>query len=111
MEYTRRQSKTVVPLPPITMMHTVCAILDGLLPKVRHAVLDAPGQLGQRGQRPLQELPKGAPPPDRKLVEHHMAFACIWAFGGCAAVSKVRIGCANVTCSQACTDEQRPPQV
>ena len=34
MEYSRRQCKTTVPLPPTTMVQTVCNILDGVLPKV-----------------------------------------------------------------------------
>jgi dynein heavy chain len=32
---------------------------------------------------------RGAPPPDKKLLEHHFVFACIWAFGGCMLVDKV----------------------
>jgi dynein heavy chain len=32
------------------------------------------------------QLARGAPPPDKKLIEHHFVFACIWAFGGCLAV-------------------------
>ncbi len=34
MEYARRHCATVVPLPPINMVQTVCGILDGMLPKV-----------------------------------------------------------------------------
>jgi hypothetical protein len=37
----------------------------------------------------LQESVRGAPPPDKKLLEHHFVFACIWAFGGCMLVDKV----------------------
>ncbi len=36
-----------------------------------------------------KETPRGAPPPDAKLLEHHFVFACIWAFGGCMLVDKV----------------------
>ena len=43
-------------------------ILEGILPK---------------------EVPRGAPPPDKKLLEHHFVFACVWAFGGCMLVDKV----------------------
>jgi len=37
----------------------------------------------------LQESVRGAPPPDKKLLEHHFVFACIWSFGGCMLVDKV----------------------
>lgn len=43
-------------------------ILEGILPK---------------------EVPRGAPPPDKKLLEHRFVFACIWAFGGCLLADKV----------------------
>ncbi len=36
-----------------------------------------------------KEVPRGAPPPDKKLLEHQFVFACIWAFGGCLAADKV----------------------
>ncbi len=36
-----------------------------------------------------QESVRGAPPPDKKLLEYHFVFACIWAFGGCMLVDKV----------------------
>ena len=48
---------------------TVCKILEGILPK--ESVRGAP------------------PPPDKKLLEHHFVFACVWAFGGCMLVDKV----------------------
>lgn len=32
---------------------------------------------------------RGAPPPDKKLLEHQFVFACVWAFGGCMLVDKV----------------------
>lgn len=38
----------------------------------------------------LQESVRGAPPPDKKLLEYHFVFACIWAFGSCMMVDKVR---------------------
>ena len=37
----------------------------------------------------LQETVRGTPPPDKKLLEHHFVFACIWAFGGTMLVDKV----------------------
>lgn len=43
-------------------------VLEGILPK---------------------EVPLGAPPPDKKLLEHQFVFACIWAFGGCLSADKV----------------------
>ncbi len=36
-----------------------------------------------------QESVRGAPPPDKKLLEYHFVFACVWAFGGCMLVDKV----------------------
>ena len=47
---------------------TLGQILEGILPK---------------------EVPRGAPPPDKKLLEHHFVFACCWAFGGCLLADKV----------------------
>jgi dynein heavy chain len=49
---------------------TICKVLEGILPK---------------------ESVRGAPPPDKKLLEHHFVFACIWAFGGCMLVDKVGV--------------------
>ena len=37
----------------------------------------------------LQETVRGTPPPDKRLLEHHFVFACIWAFGGTMLVDKV----------------------
>ena len=50
--------------PPPPMHARACApqILEGILPK---------------------ETQRGAPPPDKRLLEHHFVFACVWAFGGC----------------------------
>lgn len=47
---------------------TLCKILEGILPK---------------------ESVRGAAPPDKRLLEHHFVFACVWAFGGCMLVDKV----------------------
>ncbi|KAI8473051.1 MAG: flagellar outer dynein arm heavy chain beta [Monoraphidium minutum] len=68
LEYCRRNFKTVVPLPAVNQVMTICKILEGILPK---------------------ESVRGAPPPDKKLLEYHFVFACIWAFGGCLMVDKV----------------------
>lgn len=68
LEYCRRNFKYVVPLPAINQVMTVCKILEGILPK---------------------ESVRGAPPPDKKLLEYHFVFACVWAFGGCMLVDKV----------------------
>lgn len=68
LEHCRRNYKTVVALPAINQVQTLCKILEGLLPK---------------------EAARGAPPPDKKLLEHHFVFACIWAFGGCLLVDKL----------------------
>ena len=32
---------------------------------------------------------RGAPSPDKKLLEYQIVFACVWAFGGCMLVDKV----------------------
>ena len=37
----------------------------------------------------MQETARSAPPPDKKLLEHHFVFACVWAFGGCMLVDNV----------------------
>ena len=37
----------------------------------------------------LQEATRRGPPPDKKLLEYHFAFACVWAFGGALLVDKV----------------------
>lgn len=52
-----------IPSPACTLQ-----ILEGILPK---------------------EVQRGGPPPDKKLLEHHFVFACIWAFGGCLLVDKI----------------------
>jgi len=55
--------------PALIQVMTICKILEGILPK---------------------ESVRGAPPPDKKLLEYHFVFACVWAFGGCMMVDKVR---------------------
>lgn len=107
LDHCRRNFHTAVPLPAINQVQTLC--------KVRVACLAAPRRLlpsmavgGWEGRRaggarltgtmPLcqilegvlpKEQPRGAPPPDKKLLEHHFVFACVWAFGGCLAADKV----------------------
>jgi dynein heavy chain len=56
---------------------TICKILEGILPKEKSTA-------------------KNAPAPDKKLLEYHFVFACVWAFGGCMMVDKV--------CVQICLD-------
>ncbi len=53
----------------LSQVMTICKILEAILPK---------------------ESVRGAPPPDKKLLEYHFVFACVWAFGGCMLVDKVR---------------------
>ena len=60
LEYCRRNFKTIVPLVPMNIAGTVCKILEGLIP---------------------QEQVRGAPPPDKKVVEYHFVFAAVWALG------------------------------
>ena len=45
---------------------------------------------------------RGAPPPDKKLLEYYFAFACIWAFGGCMLVDKVR-GASELAAALVCS--------
>ena len=68
MEHCRRNFKFVVQLPAVSQAMTVCKILEGILP---------------------QESVRGAPPPDKKVLEYHFVFACVWAFGSCMLVDKV----------------------
>ncbi|KAK9843805.1 hypothetical protein WJX81_007069 [Elliptochloris bilobata] len=68
IEHCRRNFKAVVPLPAVAPAMAVCHILESLLPK---------------------ETVRGTPPPDKKLLEHHFVFACVWAFGGTMLVDKV----------------------
>ncbi|KAL0038617.1 hypothetical protein WJX79_000048 [Trebouxia sp. C0005] len=50
LEYCRRNFKYVVPIPAISQVMSICKILESILP---------------------QEAVRGAPPPDKKLLEHH----------------------------------------
>ncbi|DBB00312.1 TPA: Dynein beta chain, flagellar outer arm [Trebouxia sp. C0004] len=68
LEYCRRNFKYVVPIPAISQVMSICKVLESILP---------------------QEAVRGAPPPDKKLLEHQFVFACVWAFGGCMLVDKV----------------------
>eukprot|EP00201_Polytomella_parva_P017476 CAMPEP_0175071536 /NCGR_PEP_ID=MMETSP0052_2-20121109/19298_1 /TAXON_ID=51329 ORGANISM="Polytomella parva, Strain SAG 63-3" /NCGR_SAMPLE_ID=MMETSP0052_2 /ASSEMBLY_ACC=CAM_ASM_000194 /LENGTH=4543 /DNA_ID=CAMNT_0016338719 /DNA_START=12 /DNA_END=13643 /DNA_ORIENTATION=- len=68
LDHCRRNFKYVVPLPAVNQAMTICKILEGILPK---------------------ESVRGAPPPDKKLLEYHFVFACVWAFGACMFVDKV----------------------
>ena len=68
LDYCRRNFQYVVPLVAVNQAMTVCKILEGILP---------------------EESVRGAPPPDKKLLEYHFVFACVWAFGSCMLVDKV----------------------
>eukprot|EP00891_Asterochloris_glomerata_P002883 jgi/Astpho2/2883/Aster-01037 len=68
LEHCRRNFKYVVPVPTISQVMSICKILESILP---------------------QETVRGAPPPDKKLLEYQFVFACVWAFGGCMLVDKV----------------------
>ncbi|KAI3434555.1 hypothetical protein D9Q98_002628 [Chlorella vulgaris] len=67
LEYCRRHLRNLVPLPAINQVQTLCKILEGVLP--------TPTQRGASI--------------DKKLLELHFVFACIWAFGGCLLADKV----------------------
>lgn len=60
LDYCRRNFRTVVPLTAVAQAMAITRILEGILPK---------------------EQVRGAPPPDKKLVEFQFVFACVWAFG------------------------------
>jgi hypothetical protein len=66
---------------------TICKILEGILPKER-----ATGK---------------QPPPDKKLLEYHFVFACVWAFGGCMLVDKVRFHHTKSGAYKASTEAQQ----
>lgn len=68
LDHCRRSFKTVVPLPAVSQVAALCKILEGVLPR---------------------EAVRGAPPPDKRLLEHHFVFACVWAFGGCLLADRV----------------------
>ena len=68
LDHCRRNFQYVVPLVAVNQAMTLCKILESILP---------------------EESVRGAPPPDKKLLEHHFVFACIWAFGSCMLVDKV----------------------
>lgn len=67
LEHCRRNFRTVVPMPAVAQAQSICRILEGILPK---------------------EQVRGAPPPDKKLVEFQFVFACIWSFGANMLVDK-----------------------
>ncbi|XP_078394996.1 dynein axonemal heavy chain 11-like [Cetorhinus maximus] len=59
LEQLRSSIKTITPIPEISMVQTLCSLLDCLL------------------------TPKNVPPDSpRELYELYFVFACIWAFGG-----------------------------
>lgn len=121
LDHCRRNFKTVVPLPAINQVQTLCKVgavhpqpvhlctfrLSGWRADAYKAGARCPPfcQTVRRHSssahgRPLpppqilegilpKEVPRGAPPPDKKLLEHHFVFACIWAFGGCLLADKV----------------------
>ncbi|KAK3254170.1 Dynein beta chain, flagellar outer arm [Cymbomonas tetramitiformis] len=68
LEHVRRNFKTVCPLPLVNQAQSVCKILEGIIPK---------------------EPVRGAPPPDKKLMEYNFVFAVTWALGGAMFVDKV----------------------
>ena len=67
LEHCRRNFRTLVPLVPMNIAGTVCKILEGLIPS---------------------EHVRGAPPPDKKIVEMQFVFAAVWALGGAMLVDK-----------------------
>ena len=68
LEHVRRNFKTIIPISSVNIVSTICKILAGVIPS---------------------EVIRGAPPPDKKLVEFHFVYACVWAMGGCMLVDKV----------------------
>jgi dynein heavy chain len=114
LAFVRRECKTLVPLPPINMVETLCKARPpaGALPlccfKSRHIqcrictaalnrapsfIFPIPAQLleGLLPSEPPRAGPGGAAPAplDRRLLEAHFVFACVWAFGGCLLADRV----------------------
>uniref|UniRef100_A0A7S0GLB7 Dynein heavy chain n=1 Tax=Micromonas pusilla TaxID=38833 RepID=A0A7S0GLB7_MICPS len=67
LEHCRRNFRTIVPLVPMNIAGTVCKILEGLIPS---------------------EQVRGAPPPEKKIVEMQFVYAAVWALGGAMLVDK-----------------------
>ena len=68
LEHVRRSFKTIIPVSAVNVVSTICRILEGIIPS---------------------EAVRGAPAPDRKLIEFQFVYACVWAMGGCMLVDKV----------------------
>ena len=69
IDYCRRNFKTVIPLVGMNLATTICKVLEGIIP---------------------MEQVRGAPAPDKKLLEYQFVFATVWAIGGALKVDKVR---------------------
>jgi dynein heavy chain len=115
--FVRRAGKTLVPLPPICMVETLCKVgervgrgcrlfpREAAYPETPSSIARPPNPRFETRQslRPLQllegllpsEPPRATagggaiPPLDRRLVETHFVFSCVWAFGGCLLVDRV----------------------
>lgn len=118
LEHCRRNFKTVTPLPAINQVQTLMKVgsvgtlgscsgrgCEGCMacrvwlaggpaePSMSAPCIESdscPRRQILEGILP-KETPRGAPPPDPKLLELHFVFASIWAFGGALLVDKVRI--------------------
>ena len=64
-------------------MQTVSSAAKACRPPVKLRTCSAQGWLG------AQEQVRGSPTPDKRLLEAHFVFACVWAFGGTMLVDKV----------------------
>lgn len=78
LEFVRKKCATVVPLPFVNQVETLCKLVEGLLQEETQAA-SIPNSTGSTSSNNL----------DRKAVEARFVFASIWALGGCLTVDKV----------------------
>lgn len=75
LEFVRKKCATVVPLPFVNQVETLCKLVEGLLQEETQAA-----------STPTTTASSNL---DRKSVESLFVFASIWALGGCLTVDKV----------------------
>lgn len=78
LDFVYKYCKSVLSLPAVNTVQTVCHILEGLLPNdedIATSVLASPGAVR-------------TPAYDQKLLEAHFIFACVWGIGGSLQVDR-----------------------
>ncbi|KAL4513647.1 hypothetical protein Ndes2526A_g04979 [Nannochloris sp. 'desiccata'] len=78
LEFVRRKCATIVPLPFVNQVETLCKLVEGLLQEEAHST-----------STPSTTASANSINMDRKAVEARFVFASIWALGGCLTVDKV----------------------